>query len=898
MVSRELLALLAAAGPVAAALMQSVPLSEYAGLQWRCIGPHRGGRTVGADGDPVKPNVLYIGVNNGGVWKTTDYGRTWNPIFDAAPTGSVGCLSVAPSDPKTIFVGSGEGLQRPDLSVGDGVYKTVDGGISWTNMGLSDGQQICQIAVHPKDANKLLVAVLGHPYGPNETRGIYRSLDGGKTWRKSLYKDQDTGATAVVLDPKSPNVAYACLWQARQGPWENGAWQGPGSGLYKTTDFGNTWKPIMNGLPTFAEGLGRIGIAVAPSDPNTIYVTVDSRQKGGIYRSTDGGGHWEFRTGEARVWGRGSDFAEIDVHPFDKNVVICSAIAMYKSTDGARTFKAIKGAPGGDDYHTLWINPKNPDIMLTSADQGAVVTVNGGETWSSWYNQPTAQFYHVSTDNAFPYNVYGGQQESGSVGIASRGPDGQITFREWHPVGAGEYAYVAADPLNPRYVYGGGYGASVSKYDKLTGIVESSRPPGSHRALRTSPLLFSTVDPRVMYFGTEALFKTSDGAKSWEQISPDLSRERMDWVPDSIGVYRTPEMANMARRGVIYAIAPSKQKLDTIWAGTDDGLIHVTHDGGKTWTNVTPPSMKGWMKVSQLDAGSFDNGTCYAAIDAMRVDDWRPHIYRTHDGGMTWAEIVSGIPTNEVVRTVREDPVRKGLLYCGTERCVYFSLDDGDHWSKLRQNMPATSIRDLVVKDNDLVVGTHGRSFWIMDDISLIRHIGLIGQGEEATLYPPSPSYRVAWNLNTDTPLPPEEPGGQNPPDGAILYYTLKSPAQNVQLDILDSEGKTVRRYSSEDKPPVIDETQLQIATYWIRPFQRLEKSAGMHRFVWDQHAGATTGESGRRGGGYPMTAIYRDTPSYPGPWVPAGVYSVRLTVDGKTYEQKLSLLPDPRIKQ
>ncbi|MBI5708243.1 MAG: glycoside hydrolase [Armatimonadetes bacterium] len=873
---------------------QTVPASAYAGLQWRCIGPHRGGRTVGADGDPNKPNVLYIGVNNGGVWKTTDYGRTWNPIFDSAPTGSVGCLAVAPSDPKTIYVGSGEGLQRPDLSVGDGIYKTTDGGKTWKNMGLSDGQQICQITVHPKDANKLFVAVLGHPYGPNETRGVFRSLDGGKTWKKVLYKDQDTGATAVLMDPKDPNTLYASLWQARQGPWENGQWQGPGSGLYKSTDFGNAWKPIMNGLPTFAQGLGRIGLAVSPSNPKVLYATVDSRQKGGIYRSEDAGARWVFRTGEARVWGRGSDFAEIDVDPRDPNIVYTSAIAMYKSTDGAKTFRAIKGAPGGDDYHTLWINPKNPDVMLTSADQGAVVTVNGGETWSSWYNQPTAQFYHVSTDNDVPYNVYGGQQESGSVGIASRGRDGQITFREWHPVGAGEYAYVAADPLDSNIVYGGGYGASVSKYDKRTGLVESLRPPGSHRALRTSPCLFSTVDPRVLFFGTECVFSTSDGGKTWKQLSPDLSRDKPDWVPESIGVYRTPEMSTMARRGVVYAIAPSKQTIDTVWAGTDDGLIHVTNDGGKTWANVTPPALKGWMKVSQLDAGSFDNGTCYAAIDAMRIDDWRPHIFITHDGGKSWAEKVNGIPANEVVRAVREDPVRKGLLYASTERTVYFSLDDGEHWNSLRQNLPGTSVRDIVVKGNDLVIGTHGRSFWILDDISPLRHIGLIDVRSSPLLYPPSPSYRIPWNLNTDTPLPPEEPGGKNPPDGAILYYGLAKDADKVELDILDSSGTVVRHYSSDDKPPVINESQLQIASYWIRPFQPLSKAAGMHRFVWDQHAGGG-GEGGR--GGYPMTAILNDTPAYPGPWVPAGTYTVRLTVDGKSQEKTLELRPDPRVK-
>ncbi len=870
---------------------QQLPLDTYAGLQWRCIGPHRGGRTVGADGDPNKPNVLYIGVNNGGVWKTTDYGHTWQPIFDSAPTGSVGCLAVAPSDPNTIYVGSGEGLQRPDLSVGDGVYKTTDGGKSWANMGLTDGQQITGIVVHPRDASKLLVSVLGHPYGPNDTRGIYRSLDGGNSWGRVLFVDQDTGAATIVMDPRNPDVLYAALWQARQGPWENGQWQGPNSALYKSTDFGNSWKKIMNGLPDAAKGVGRIGIAIAPSDPKTLYATVDARTGGGIYRSDDSGANWKQTTSESRVWGRGSDFAEIDVDPRDKNTVYCCAIAVYKSTDGAKTFTCIKGAPGGDDYHTLWIHPKNPDVMLLAADQGAVVSVNGGETWSSWYNQPTAQFYHVSTDNQFPYNVYGGQQESGSVGITSRGVDGSITFRDWHPVGADEYAYVAPDPLNPNLIYGG----RVSRYHKDTGLVENCRPPGQHRTLRTAPLLFSEVDPRLLYFATEVLFKTTDGAKTWEQISPDLSREKTE-VPDNIGVYKTPEMANMNRRGVIYAVAPSRKNVDTIWCGTDDGLIHLTRDGGKSWTNVSPPQLKTWSKVSQLDASHFDDNTCYAAVDSMRLDDWRPHIYKTADGGKTWIEIVKGIPNNEPVRTVREDPVRSGLLYSGTERAVYFSIDGGENWNLLRQNMPATSIRDLVVHQDDLVIGTHGRSFWILDDISPLRQITPELLQTNAILFNPQISCRVDWNRNTDTPLPPEEPAGENPPDGSIIYYWLKQDSPKVELEILDSDNKTVRKFSSDDKPPVIDEPSLQIAQYWIRPFQPLSPKKGMHRFVWDQHTGPSGDGAARLGGFFPMTAIPGYTPpSNRGTWVPAGNYLVKLTVGGEQFMQKLTIKPDPR---
>ncbi len=868
---------------------QSFPLSSYSGLSWRCIGPHRGGRTVAGDGDPVHPNVMYIGVNNGGVWKTTDYGRTWKPIFDNAPTGSVGCLAVAPSDPKTIYVGSGEGLQRPDLSVGDGVYKTTDGGANWHNTGLQDGQQMTGIVVHPKDKNRVAAAVLGHPYGPNAMRGVFRSFDGGTSWERCLFVDEDTGASAIVMDPNNPDVLYAAMWSARQAPWENGQWQGPGTGLYKSTDFGKSWKAIMNGLPRISDGLGRIGVAVAPSNSNVVYATVDSRTGGGIYRSDDGGEHWKLATSEARVWARGSDFAEIDVDPRNENVVYCSAIAVYKSVDGAKTFRCIRGAPGGDDYHTLWINPKFPDVMLLCADQGAIVSVNGGETWSSWYNQPTAQFYHVITDNQFPYNVYGGQQESGSVGIASRGNDGQITFREWHPVGADEYAYIAPDPLNPNIVYGG----RVTRYHKDTGVVENCRPPGPHRYLRTAPLMFSEIDPHVLYFAGEVLFKTTDGAKTWQQISPDLTRETYD-VPKNIGVFAKPEMASMPRRGVIYAIAPSRKNLDTIWCGSDDGLIQMTKDGGRTWQNVTPSPLTPWSKVSQLDASHFDDDTCYAAVDRMRLDDWQPHIYKTHDGGKTWTEIVRGIPQGEPVRTIREDPKRKGLLFCGTERAVYFSTDDGEHWNPLRLNMPATSIRDLVIHQSDLVVGTHGRSFWILDDIAPLRELQPKILEEQVHLFAPETALRVEWNRNTDTPLPPEEPAGKNPPDGAPIDYWLKLPVTKLVLEILDANGNLIRRFSSDDKAPPVDEKALQISADWIRPFQRLSTAEGMHRFVWDLRSAPSESGPARF---FPMTAVIGDTPfANRAPMVQPGVYKVRLTANGIAYEMPIIVKEDPRL--
>ncbi len=882
------------AGMPSSAAAQPFSPGLYDSLRWRMIGPFRGGRTVAATGVPGQPNVFYVGVNNGGVWKTTDSGRLWTPIFDEQPTGSIGALAVAPSNPNIIYVGSGEGLQRPDLSTGDGIYKSTDGGKTWKHLGLRDGQQIGAVLVDPRDADRVMVAVLGHPYGANSERGVFRSTNGGQSWDKVLYKDENTGAIALAFDPSDPQTIYADLWAARQGPWENGAWQGPGSGLYKSTDGGTTWRQLRQGLPTVKQGLGRIGFGVAPSDPRRLYATVDAPQEGGIYRSDDAGESWRRVNRERRLWGRGSDFAEVKVDPKNKDIVYVANTSTYRSTDGGQTFTAIKGAPGGDDYHTLWINPDNPHIILLAGDQGAAVTVNGGQTWSSWYNQPTAQFYHVITDNQFPYWVYGGQQESGSAGVASRGKDGQITFRDWHPVGVEEYGYVAPDPLNPHLIYGG----KVTRYDRTTGQVQDVAPEavrsGKYRFLRTAPLLFSPVDPHVLYLGANVLFKTANGGQSWHIISPDLSREAPE-VPENIGVYRTPELARQPRRGVIYTVAPSYKDTNTIWAGTDDGLIHVTRDAGKNWQNVTPAQVTSWSKVSIIDAGRFDAATAYAAVNRIRLDDQRPHIYRTHDAGKTWQEIVHGLADNAPVNAVREDPVRQGLLFAGTERAVFVSFNDGDDWQPLRLNMPATSIRDLVIHDDDLVVGTHGRSFWILDDITPLRQLSADVAASEAYLFRPQTAYRVRWNVNTDTPLPPEEPAGKNPPDGAIIDYYLKSAAAApVTLEILDAKNNLVRRYASTDKPEQVVEKDLDIPTYWIRPPQILSTAAGSHRFVWDLHYPPPPGSMRS----YPMAAIYRDTPSVPqGHLVLPGTYTVKLTLNGHSYSQPLVVKMDPRVK-
>lgn len=883
-----------------AAQFQPVPAADVAtAMRWRMIGPFRASRTKAAAGIPSRPNVFYIAPVNGGVWRTNDYGRTWRPIFDGAPTGSVGAIAIAPSNPDIIYVGSGEGLQRPDLSTGNGMYRSSDGGRTWTYLAtLGDAQQIPQIVVHPADPNRLWVAALGHPYGPNEERGIFRSTNGGRSFEKVLYRDPDTGGVDIVMDPTNPDILYAAMWEARQGPWENGQFSGPGSAVHKSVDGGTTWTPIMNGMPTFeGDGLGRIGLTIAPSMPSRLFATVDARQRGGLYRSDDAGGTWYLVNSDARVTSRSSDFAEVKVHPKHPDIVFTGSIAAWKSTDGGRTFTSVRGAPGGDDYHRIWINPINPDIMLFVADQGAIVTVNGGETFSSWYNQPTAQFYHVITDNAFPYRVCSGQQESGSACVKSRGDKGQITAQDWETVGVDEYGYVAPDPLDPDIIYGG---RTPVRFDRRTGQVQNITPrplrEGNSRVLRTAPILFSPVNPKTLFFATNVLWKTNDGGTTWEEISPDLSRETWE-VPASVGKYRGTPAAAPSRRGVIYTIAPSSIDEQTIWAGTDDGLIHVTRDGGKTWRNVTPPDLKPWAKVSLMDASHFDRDTAYAAVNTIRLDDHRPHIYRTRDGGASWQRIVDGMPDGGTVNVVREDPKTRGLLYAGTEQAVFVSTDDGDTWQSLRLNMPATSIRDLVIKDDDVVVGTHGRSFWILDNVTPLRQAAEARRAAEVFLFAPQAAWRVRGNLNTDTPLPPEEPTGENPPDGAIVDYWLKKPGSGVTLEILDAAGALVRKYVSSDPPAYTVESEtsrVNFPAWWVQPPTSLPSAPGLQRFVWDLKYAPPRVPSYS----YPIAAVPGRTPRMPqGPWVPPGTYTVRLTALGKTLERQLLVRMDPRVK-
>ena len=877
----------------AVTLAQPFSPSLYQGMRWRMIGPFRGGRTVAISGVPGKPNVFYMAPNNGGVWKTTDYGLTWDPMFDDQPIGSVGALAIAPTNPNIIYVGSGEGLRRPDLSVGDGIYKSADGGRMWQHLGLRDAQQIGAILVDPQDPNRVFVAAVGHPYGPNSERGVFRSTDGGTTWQKVLYKDENIGAIDLAFDPTNPMKIYAVLWASRRPPWTTGGSYGaPGSGLFKSADGGTTWRELTKGLPSGAD-LGRIGLAIAPSDPRRIYALVQSEKAGGVYRSDDAGENWQRVNSESRVYGRGDDFACVRVHPKDPNTIFIANTSTYKSTDGGKSFTAFKGAPGGDDYHTVWINPEDPQIIALASDQGVTISVNDGATWSSWYNQPTAQFYHVVTDNQFPYWVYGGQQESGSAGTASRSDFGEITFRDWYPVGVEEYGYVAPDPVDPNIIYGG----KASRFNRVTGQTQDISPvvlrTGKYRFNRTAPMIFSYVDPHTLYLGSNVLFATKDGGNSWQIISPDLTREDPG-VPPSLGVFVEADPEKGKHRGVIYSIAPSPKDGGLIWVGTDDGLIQVTHDGGKSWQKVTPPDLMPWSKIAQLDASHFDTGTVYAAVNRFRLDDLRPHIYRTHDSGKTWQQTVNGIGESEPVNAVREDPERKGLLYAATEKTVYVSFDDGEHWQTLRLNLPVTSIRDLVVHGDDLVIGTHGRSFWILDNVTPLRQATPQVANSQSHLFAPQLTYRMRRNNNTDTPLPPEIPAGQNPPDGAMFDYWIKDPGHQVVLEVLDSAGKLVRKFSSDDKPEPIDEKELNVPTYWIRPERTLSAEPGMHRFVWDMHYPPPDSLDHD----YPISAIYRDTPRYPlGPPTLPGTYTVKLTVDGDTQVQLLTVKMDPRVK-
>jgi photosystem II stability/assembly factor-like uncharacterized protein len=899
----------------------SIPDSLFAGLKWRPIGPMRGGRTCAVSGHRSHPFTFYIGVCNGGVWKTTDAGTTWTPIFDTQPTQSIGALAVAPADPNIIYVGSGEGLHRPDLSVGDGLYRSADAGRTWMHLGLRDAQQIPEVAVDPRDPSRIFVAVLGHPYGPNAERGIYRSTDGGRTLTQVYTRGENTGARDVDIDPSNPSVVYATFWEDRQGPWENAAWSGSNGGIFKSTDGGTTWRQLTNGLP---QGFLHAEVTIAPSDPRRLYALVASsgggRGAGGgggggvFYRSDDGGETWTRPTTDTRAGNQRVSESNIVVYPNNPDWVIVTDIVTFKSVDGGKTWAPFKGAPGGEDYQNGWVNPDNPNIVILIADQGASVTLNNGESWSSWYNQPTAQLYHIAADANFPYRVCSGQQESGSACVASRGNYGTISHRDWLPVGVDEYGYAAPDLLNPHLVYGG---RAVSRFDYRTGQTSMVGPAGGRggpstasgqaggaaltfRQVRTQPVVFSEADKRTLFFGNNYLWKTMDGGITWSRISDDPTRKKHD-APASIGAYAAqaaPQLENNTAR-VIYAIGPSPIDINRIWIGTDDGVIQTSADGGKTWSDVTPKEVGSYRKIFTIDAGRFSAQTAYAAVNTLRTNEMRPFIYKTHDGGKSWTEVTRGMENAGPVNAVREDPKKRGLLYASTENGVYVSFDDGGRWQSLRLNLPASSVRDLIVKDDDVAVATHGRGFWILDDVTPLRQIEPATAERDVVLFNPAAAWRVRWNTSTDMPWNKEEPTMPNPPEGTAIDYYLKTGASGpVTLEILTATGQPVRRYSSADPvPPPPDNATTPVPLYWYRPPQRLASAAGMHRFHWDLRY-QPLGEGGGGRGGLGIQAIpFNTAPGVGTPLVVPATYTVKLTVDGKSVTAPLTVRQDPRVK-
>ncbi len=814
-------------------------------MKWRMIGPFRAGKVNAVAGVPGNPAVYYFAADGGGVWKTTDGGTVWKPIFDKEPVASIGAMALAPSSPNIIYVGTGVNTIFADSSYGEGVYKSLDGGENWQHAGLEDTRHIGRILVDPHNPDIVLVAAMGHSSGPNEERGVFRSADGGRTWKKVLYKDNVTAAVDLCFEPGNPRVVYATLWHGIRKPGQKGTSFGPGSGLYKSTDEGMTWTQITGrGLPE--TDWGRAGVAVAPGNHGQrVYVIVEAKEKkGGLFRSDDAGATWKKATEDQRISGSWY-ISEIFVDPKNADIVYVPSQNLYRSNDGGHTFTAIKGAPGGDDYHTVWIDPTNTQRIMLGVDQGATISLNGGESWSTWYNQPTGEFYRVATDHRFPYWVYGPQQDSGTAGIASRGNNGQITERDWYPVGPGESGYTIPDPLDPDVVYNAGPGGSVVRLSKTTGQVRDISPAAvsfgsKYRFNWTIPMVFSPQDPHLLYLGTQFLLKTSDGGTSWETVSEDLTRVRPD------------EKDSKQARGTILTIAPSEVKEGVMWVGTDDGNIQLTKDEGKSWQNVTPPNVSEWSTVNIVEASHFDAGTAYAAVNRNNHDDLHPHIFRTRNFGQTWQETVIGIRERDFVRTVREDPVRKGLLYAGTEMGVYVSFDDGEHWQSLRLNMPVVAIHDLAIEQDDLIAATYGRAFWILDDVTPLRQI--------------------------------------------LNYFLPAKSAKDIQLEIYDADEKLVRSYSSAPLPKETEEVPF-VAEYWIAHPQPLSKEAGMHRFVWNLRYSDPRAMHPQSPYNYPIAAIVGSTPLPPqGPLVLPGKYEARLITEGQGIRQALEVKMDLRV--
>jgi photosystem II stability/assembly factor-like uncharacterized protein len=908
---RQFAEIMSAARKPAAAL----PANLLAGFQWRTLGPFRGGRVAAATGVPGRPNEFYFGAVNGGVWKSIDAGRVWDPMFDSQPVASIGAIAVAPSAPDVVYVGSGESTLRDSAGFGNGVYKSTDAGKSWTHLGLDGTQHIGKIAVDPRNPDIVFVAAIGHLYASNDERGVFRSHDGGKSWQKVLFKGPDVGAVEVVIDPTNSLVVYAGLWNTRRPPWFTySPTNGPGGGIYKSVDGGTTWAQLTSGLPR--DGIGRTGIAIAASNPRRMYAVVDclmaekappgatnaptaggledkpAPRQGGFFRSDDAGATWTRLSSDLALWGRGWYFCKLAIDPQDADTVYVSNVSVSRSSDGGKHWVTLRGSPGGDDYHQLWVSPDDTNTMIVASDQGAIITRNAKAsdpktvTWSSWLNQPTAQMYHISVDFRTPYWVTGAQQDSGAVAVRSRGKFAEISTRDWEPIGpGGESGYTAGDPLHPGIVFGGtGERWNLATNTRLRGTT-APKAGGKEidRADWTQPLVFSKADPRALYYASQFLYRTTDGAKSWKKISEDLTRADAG-IPRTLDLEAAAHIDRNGKRGVIYTIAPSPLMVPLIWVGTDDGSIWRTPDDGRTWINVTPAMVTPWSRVTMIEASHIDVNVAYASIDRHQLQDFEPYIYRTRDSGKTWQPITNGLPRGVYVHTVKEDPKMPGALFAGTERGAYISINDGDEWQPLQLNLPVTSVRDFEIHENDLIVGTHGRGIWVIDDISPLRQREDVLANEDVHLFKPTTVAAIAQEDDNGTPLQKDEPYADNPVEGAVIYYWLKSAAPSaVTLEIVDAHGAVVATIPAKPSANVALGAKAdgikRISPLWeVAPQGPLPTTAGMHRVVWPAI----------EPGSFDPSASPEDQQ----PKVHTGVFTARLAIGAKRWTQEFEVLP------